>query len=87
VHLKKGTIICTRSGVLRPATPLEESRRSWTRTPSHMDYVKNQASVDRFVDFDGDDYLTKELAAKKLSRRKKAIVDFAEAKKAAAAAA
>jgi hypothetical protein len=68
------TVICTRSGTLRYATPLEEAKRSWTRNPTHMDLINHKKQIAKFVDFDGDDHLTKGLALEKLNRRKKMIL-------------
>jgi hypothetical protein len=70
-YVQKKTIICTRKGSLRYATPLEEAKRSWTRNPTHMDLINHREQVQRFVDFDADDHLTKQIANEKLEKRKK----------------
>lgn len=74
----KRTVICTRQGGLRFATPLEEAKRSWTRNPTQMDMINHKEQIAKFINVDGDDHLTKQLANNKLERRKKLIQERSE---------
>lgn len=69
----KRTVICTRSGRLRWATPLEEARRSWNERPNQMDFLKNKDVVAKYADFDKDDHLVLELAKARRARRQKFV--------------
>lgn len=75
----KPTMIRTRTGHFRPATPLEELGRSWYgKKPSHMDRVLlYDGQYKRYADPDGDDAAAKEWRVQRKVRR--------EAMKAAAA--
>jgi hypothetical protein len=66
---ERPTVICTRGGQLRIATPLEEMGRSWRRKPGYLDMVVNKARIARYENFDGDDHLPLELKQRKTERR------------------
>jgi hypothetical protein len=66
------TLIRSRTGRMRTATPLEESFRSWTKKPTYIDRLFTESFehlsskyVKPFADIDGDDHLTAELGKEK----------------------
>lgn len=73
----KRTTICTRQGQLRWATPLEEARRSWSDRPTQMNFLNNKKILEKYNDFDKDDYLMLELAKAKRARRQAFVAEVA----------
>eukprot|EP01033_Poteriospumella_lacustris_P017451 gene17451-12477_t len=82
------TLIRTRGGKMRVATPIEESSRSWSKKPRYIDqqFTKMFAHLSNkfvkpFENVDGDDHLTQELGKEKQKElRVKAFKEAAEAK-------
>lgn len=64
------TMIRTRSGKWRQATPLEESQRSWVRNPTKAQMEMYRERVKRFEDPDGDEAAARQLVLDKTARRK-----------------
>lgn len=67
------TMIRTRRGKWRTATPLEESGRSWTRAPNKVDMALNRERVAQWADPDGDEEEVRQLILAKTARRKVAL--------------
>ena len=74
------TMVRTRRGGWRAATPLEESQRSWSPKPTHLNHELNKHRYEKFLDPDADE---KEAAS--LPRKKKLALEEKKAKKAALA--
>lgn len=71
-HKKVVTVVRTRQGAIRTATPLEEAYRSWA-PKGHISEVAmefSKAKLSKYVDYDKDDKLAAEKKAKKLERYK-----------------
>jgi len=67
------TLICTRQGKLRVATLLEESGRSWSRKPRHIDIAlyENTPEYKALKDPDNDEELVIKKKEQKKEKRKK----------------
>lgn len=64
------TMIRTRHGRWRAATPLEELHRSWVQKPTQIDMETFRSKFDKYLDFDGDDATASALVADRLQRHK-----------------
>jgi hypothetical protein len=71
------TMIRTRTGKWRQATPLEEAQRSWVRNPSKVQMEVYADRVKKFEDPDRDEKAARQLILDKTARRK---AQLAEAK-------
>ena len=71
VLMDERTVIVTRKGQLRPATPLEEAFRSWTKHPKELDLYTNRGKIAKYKNFDGDDDMTEKLRVEKFNRHKR----------------
>ena len=64
------TMIRTRRGGWRQATPLEEATRSWLRNPSLLDKEMYRDDLEKWRDPDEDEYEAALISSRKLERRK-----------------
>ena len=64
------TMVRTRRGAWRQATPLEEATRSWLKNPSPLDRELYKEQTKHWEDFDGDLEAASRLSTDKLARRK-----------------
>ena len=53
----------------RVATPLEESARSWSAKPTHINHELNKHVYEPYIDFDKDEHLVSEHLLAKKTRR------------------
>lgn len=63
------TMIRTRRGAWRPATPLEEAARSWLKNPTPLDMEMYRDEINKWRDPDGDEQEAAQLSFVKLKRR------------------
>jgi len=70
------TIVRTRTGKLRLATPLEEAKRSWNKPPCHLDMKYHEKLIATFNDPDGDEEAYLAYRAKKKEARKALIANY-----------
>lgn len=72
------TMIRTRSGKWRQATPLEEIKRSWRKHPTELDMRLYEDKIAPFVDPDGDEDSARQLSVAKTERRKQLLEERKE---------
>lgn len=71
------TMVRTRRGDWRQASPLEEAQRSWVRIPTQVDMEIHREKIKQWLDPDSDEAEVQKLVLEKTARRK---AQLAEAK-------
>ena len=71
--VSQSTLIRTRSGSLREASPLEEASRSWSQRPTYMERLIADKKIQKYKDPDGDDLILQQIISRKLAERKAKI--------------
>eukprot|EP01035_Chromulina_nebulosa_P019184 gene19184-25030_t len=67
---QRETVIRTRSGKLRPPTPVEELNRSWVRKPQNIDLQYYSSRFEKYKDPDGDEEKVKQQILNKTLKRR-----------------